>query len=62
MTFKDARVAAGLTQQQAAEVLGVPYRTFQSWELGQRKPPEYVERLIIEKLQRLAAESKKTDA
>lgn len=48
-----SRRAAGLTQAQLAELLGVPYRTIQSWELGVRKPPEYVERLILEKLANL---------
>ena len=50
MTIKEARKKAGLTIKAASDLIGVPYRTWQDWEAGLRKPPEYVERLIIEKL------------
>lgn len=32
--WKAARRQAGHTQQQAAETIGVPVRTYQDWELG----------------------------
>lgn len=54
--FKNARLAAGLTQQQMADLFQIPKRTIENWETGQRKPPEYVKILILEKLQRLATE------
>lgn len=44
------RRAAGLTQQQLADLLGVPLRTIQHWESGTRTPSEYVLQLVLEKL------------
>lgn len=48
--IREARLSSGLTQKQAAEKCGVPLRTFQDWEYGKRKPPEYVAVQIINKL------------
>ena len=45
-----ARMKYGLTQHQLANVTGVPFRTIQNWEGGQRKCPDYVEKLLLEKL------------
>lgn len=43
MTFaaqiKQARHAAGLTQQQAADLLGVSKSTYCNWEAGRNEPP-----------------------
>lgn len=36
---KAARLAAGLTQEQAGAAVGVARRTWQDWELGQRRMP-----------------------
>lgn len=36
------RKAAGLSQSQAAARLGVPVRTLQKWEQGEREPTEFV--------------------
>lgn len=52
--FKDARTAAGLTQQQMSDLLKIPKRTIEEWEAGRRTPPEYVKILVIEKLEALA--------
>lgn len=49
-TIKTARKAAGLTQQEMSDRLGIPKRSIESWEGGQRKPTPWAERLIIEKL------------
>lgn len=49
-TIKSERIRLGLTQHQLADLLGIPFRTIQNWETGQRKCPDYVERLILEKL------------
>lgn len=51
--IKEARIAAGLTQQQMSDLLRIPKRTIGNWEDGSRKPPEYVECLIIDKLKQL---------
>lgn len=51
--IKDARQLAGLTQQAMADLFGIPKRTIENWEAGLRKPPMYVEKLIVEKLEGL---------
>lgn len=42
MAFKEnlrrLREAAGLTQSQAAQRAGVPFRSYQNWEIGSREP------------------------
>lgn len=48
--IRDARKAAGLTQQQMSDLLGIPKRTIESWEAGVRVPPEWAEKLVLEKL------------
>lgn len=50
MTIKEARKAAGLTQQGVTERLGIPRRTLQDWESGKRNCPKWCEKLVIEKL------------
>ena len=50
MTIKEARIAAGLTQAEMSRAFEIPTRTIEHWEAGTRKPPAYVEKLIIEKL------------
>ena len=35
------------------EVLGVPERTVYSWRMGDRLPPEWVQRLILERMKRV---------
>lgn len=47
MTIKEVRQKLNMTQQQLADITGIPFRTIQNWEGGQRKCPEYVERLLI---------------
>ena len=48
--IKHARMKYGLTQQQVADQTGVPFRTIQNWEGGQRKCPDYVMDLVLDKL------------
>lgn len=57
MTIKEARKKAGLTQAQMSELLEIPKRTIGDWETGKRKPPAYVERLVIRELERIAKEN-----
>jgi len=33
--LKDARESAGLTQAEAAQIVGIPYRTYQRWEANE---------------------------
>ena len=41
ISLKAARVNANLTQQEAADKLGVSKHTIISWELGRAKPKKY---------------------
>lgn len=56
-TIKEARQAAGLSQQGVTDALGIPRRTLQDWESGKRTPPGWAEALVVEKLERIAQES-----
>lgn len=50
MTIKEARIRHGLTQQQLANLTGIPKRTIENWEGGQRKCPDYLIQMIINQL------------
>ena len=56
-TIKEARLNAGLTQQRMSEVFEIPKRTIENWEAGTRKPPAYVEKLVIRELKRISDEN-----
>ena len=45
-TLKEIREEHGLTRKQAAELVGVPIRTWEKWETGEREPAPYLEKLI----------------
>lgn len=45
--IREKRIELGLTQQQLADLTGIPFRTIQNWEGGQRKCPDYVEKLLL---------------
>ncbi len=53
----EIRKETGMNRREFAEYFGIPYRTIQDWELGNRQMPEYLLRLIaykvrMEKLQK----------
>lgn len=56
-TIKEARQAAGLSQQGVTDTLGIPRRTLQDWESGKRTPPGWAEALVVEKLEKIAQDS-----
>lgn len=56
--LQEARKAAGLSQAEMAKLLDIPKRTIENWEAGTRKPPVYVQKLIIEKLQQMIVDAK----
>lgn len=58
MTIREARHAAGLSQQQMSDVMEIPKRTIEDWEAKRRTPPPYVEKLVVEKLEQIAADKK----
>ena len=39
----------GMNRRKFADYFGIPYRTVQDWELGNRQMPEYLLRLMIYK-------------
>lgn len=48
--FKELREQSEMTRKQFVEYFGIPYRTIQDWELGNRKCPEYLLELMKYKL------------
>ena len=48
--IRKARRKTTLSMKEAAQLIGVPLRTWENWELGYRTPPDYVEKLIVEKI------------
>jgi transcriptional regulator with XRE-family HTH domain len=51
MNIKESRINHGLTQKQLSEITGIPERTIQNWEGGQRKCPDYVEKMVLDTLE-----------
>lgn len=45
--IKAARTAAGYTQQQLSDLLGIPLISLSQWETGRRNPPVYVQKMLI---------------
>lgn len=45
-TVKDIRLMTGLSAQKFGDQYGIPLRTIQNWETGQRNAPEYVINLL----------------
>ena len=50
MTFKELRQLSGMTQKEFGEYFGIPKRTIESWDAGERKCPEYLLKLMEYKL------------
>lgn len=48
--LKKAREQVGWSQAKFAEYFGVPKRTYQDWEYGNRNMPTYLLRLMLYKL------------
>ena len=40
------RESTGMNKKKFSEYFGIPYRTFQDWELRNRRVPEYLLRLM----------------
>ena len=51
--IKDAREARGWSRAELARKLGAPIRTLEDWDAGRRTPPEWIERIIVEKIERM---------
>ena len=46
----ELRSSTGMNRREFAEYFEIPYRTVQEWELGNRKMPEYLLRLMAYKV------------
>jgi DNA-binding transcriptional regulator YiaG len=55
--LKAARAAAGLSQQGMADLMLIPKRSIENWEAGQRTPPPYVQRFVLNELEGLRKEA-----
>lgn len=49
--LRKARKAAGLSQQGMADQMLISKRTIEKWETGERIPPHYVQRFVLNELQ-----------
>ena len=47
----ELRKETKMGRREFAEYFGIPYRTLQDWELGNRKMPEYLYRLMAYKVE-----------
>lgn len=45
--LKTAREKLNLAQWEAAKLIGIPKRTLEAWEMGERVPPEHVQRMTL---------------
>ena len=50
--LRAARAAAELSQQALADLTTIPRRTIQDWEGGRMTPPEYVQRFVLNELEK----------
>jgi len=48
--IKEARKQSGLTQKQLSEKYGVPISSLKDWELSKHKCPDYVAKLLLDRL------------
>ena len=53
MTIKEIRERYNLTQEKLSELTGIPKRTIENWESGNRKPADYIPGLIQARLEQL---------
>ena len=52
-TLREARINAELTQQGMSDLMDIPKRTIEEWERGNRIPPNYVQRFVLNELNSL---------
>lgn len=59
MMIKEHRQAAGLTQEEFSKLFDIPLDTVKGWDSGRRRPPEWVEKLIIKELEQMRKDKEK---
>lgn len=47
----EMRAKTGMNRKEFSDYFGIPYRTVQDWELGNRQMPDYLLRLMAYKLE-----------
>ena len=52
MTFKELRIASGMSQREFSEYFGIPKRTIEDWERGARECVPYLLDLMKYKLEK----------
>lgn len=53
MSYTEIRKRAKMTQEEIAEWLFLPVRTYQSWEYGTKKPTAYMKVFVLDALDML---------
>lgn len=56
LSLKEIREIKGLSRQDVSDMLDIPKRTIEGWETGVRKAPDYVMKLINDKLLNMTQE------
>lgn len=56
--LKSARKQAALSQQGMADLMLIPKRTIENWEVGERTPPPYVQRFVLNELKSVKGDEK----
>lgn len=51
--LKQARAKTGMSQQKMSDKMLISKRTVEKWETGERVPPEYVQRFVLNELENL---------
>lgn len=59
--FKAARLKTGMSQEVFAECTGIPRGTVRNWEQGQRTPPDWVARMVLDMMEHMAEEANKSN-
>lgn len=54
--LKAARASTGMSQQKMADRMLISKRTIEKWETGERVPPEYVQRFVLNELETMKKE------
>ena len=57
--LKELRANVGVSQQAVADRTLVPKRTLEKWETGERTPPSYVQRFILNELENILENDRK---
>lgn len=55
--LRAARAETGMSQQKMADRMLISKRTIEKWETGERVPPEYVQRFVLNELKEIKEEN-----